>query len=84
MKLRVGTTFSIASWALLLGLLLLSGCAQWKQMTPQERKVVIGTGVAAALVAGAIAAHDDDHDPAPIPQWQPWDQHHFCVGKDCK
>ena len=42
----------------LTAVLLLSGCATWDSMTPQQQQMVIWTTVG-GLVVGAIAADDD-------------------------
>lgn len=71
--------------AIVLAALSLAGCAQWNQMTPGERKVVIGAAVASAVVAGAIAAHNDDPDAYVTNVWQEWKYRpRFCAGKNCK
>lgn len=64
-------------------ILLMGGCAQWQQMTPRERKVVIGASVASALVTGAVASHDHPN-ALEMAQWQEWNQQSLCSGKHCK
>lgn len=71
-------------FAILLVAVFLTGCAQWNQMTPRERKVVIGAAVASAVVAGAIAVHNDDPDTYVTNVWHEWKHPLPCQGKHCK
>ncbi len=43
---------------LLLAIVLLSGCAQWQTMTPQQKNVVIGA-VVTGIIIGVLVAEDD-------------------------
>lgn len=57
--------------------LVLSGCAQWQGMTPEQRNVVIGTAIASALVGYAL--NDDDDVTVIVP---PRDYH--CRNDKCR
>jgi hypothetical protein len=57
--------------------LALSGCAQWNQMTDQEKGVVIGTAILVGVLGYAAGDHDETIvvNPAPKPP-ECWHEHH--------
>lgn len=62
-------------------LLALTGCAQWRDMTPKQRWAVVATGV---VIAGAAASQDDDGSAIAVPSpWKPWQPPAQCAPAKC-